>query len=39
MDMVSKVFFPGGDVVAGNLFRTVHSYIYLENIESLYNYL
>ena len=25
--------FPGGDVVAGNLFLTVHSYMYVENIE------
>ena len=32
-------FFPGGDVVAGNLFLRVHSYMYVENIESLYNYL
>ena len=32
-------FFPGGDVVAGNLFLTVHSYMYVENIESLYNFL
>ena len=49
MDTVSRVFFqkeffisgffPGGDVVAGNLFLRVHSYMYVENIESLYNFL
>ena len=36
---LSLFFLPGGDVVAENLFLTVHSYMYVENIESLYNYL
>ena len=36
---LSLVFYPGGDVVAGNVFLRVHSYMYVENIELLYNYL
>ena len=34
-----SLFFSGGDVVAENLFLTVHSYMYVENIEPLYKYL
>ena len=34
-----SVFFLGDDVVAGNLFLSVHPYMYVENIDSLYNYL
>ena len=49
MDTVSRVFFqkeffisgffPGGDVVAGNLFLEYTHICTFENIESLYNFL